>query len=682
MEIVSATLRIEHFRVVIMDGYGRYGWNGTSRMNASSALQQFLLGLGVETADRQIVIRQLAELQPQIISLYALILVNAFALAFTHYSLAPVWLTLGAPGVLLPICIARGIHWCRLRPDETSHADAVRHLRRTSVVTVLLSIGFVSWGLALDEYGGPYHQAHVVVFIAITVIACIFCLSHLPTAAFLATAIVMGVFIPYYLMSGNTVFVAIALNVLFVTIVMVRIIVKSFVNFLQLYDAQTEAQRLVDENKRLAMTDSLTSLPNRRYFFEQLNKLLKTSADGQHGFALAIFDLDHFKPINDSYGHTAGDRVLVEAGRRFASLATEDIIVTRLGGDEFGLLVRYSGAASEVLTLCNGICETLHIPVPLGDTQVVPGCSGGLVVYPTGGHTADELFDRADYALYHSKASQRGRTTIFSQEHEDAIRAERAIETNLQNADLAKEMEVVFQPILDTAFNTISLVEGLARWNSPTLGRVSPDRFIAAAERCGMIHTLTIMLLRKALADAVHLPLTVGLSFNLSSHDLVSPSTIMSIIASVRQSNFDPRRLTLELTETALMRDFEAARGSIAALRAIGIKIALDDFGTGYSSLSYVHRLHLDKIKIDRSFLADIDTEIGYNVVNTIVDLCRNLHIDCIAEGIETKEQLSTMRSHGCRYVQGYLVGKPMPFGMLLHELEVRAAAHSDQFVA
>lgn len=674
--------RLQRYRALIAGVYGYREWDGTSQMKPLSTSQKFLLGLGMQSGDNQIAIRQLAELQPQILSLYALIVVNACALAFTHYALAPAWLTLGVPSVLLPLCVARGIQWWRLRPDETSQAEAVRHLRRTSIVTVLLSIGFVSWGLTLDGYGGPYHQAHVVVFIAITVIACIFCLSYLPTAAFLATTVVMGAFIPYYLASGKPVFVAIALNVLFVTIVMVRIIVKSFLSFLELFDSQTETQRLVEENKRLAMTDSLTKLPNRRYFFQNLNCLLESSSNDHREFALAIFDLDRFKPINDSYGHTAGDRVLEEAGRRLRSFANEDVTVARLGGDEFGMLIRRPGTATEILALCDEVCEKLHIPVPLGDTQVIPGCSGGLVLYPTGGRTADELFDRADYALYHSKESRRGSTTIFSQEHEDAIRAERAIESALQSADLASEMEVHFQPILDTAFNTITLVEGLARWTNPTLGRVSPDRFIAAAERCGMIHTLTIVLLRKALADAVRLPPTVGLSFNLSSHDLVSPSTVISIIAAVHQSGFDPRRLTLELTETALMRDFEVAQGSIASLRAMGIKIALDDFGTGYSSLGYVHRLQLDKIKIDRSFLANIDSDVGRNVVITILDLCLNLKLDCIAEGVETKEQLLAVRSHGCRYVQGYLIGKPMSLGALLHELDVRATVRSDQLVA
>lgn len=402
--------------------------------------------------------------------------------------------------------------------------------------------------------------------------------------------------------------------------------------------------------------------------------MLEPSGDGNSPFALAIFDLDRFKPINDTYGHNAGDQALIESGRRLATFASPDIIVARLGGDEFGMLIRQPNAAADVLALCNEICERLHAPILFSDIQVVTGCSGGIALYPSVGRIADELFDRADHALYHSKESRRGLSTLFSQEHEDAIRAERAIETTLQSANLPDEMEIHYQPILDTTTNTITLVEGLARWTSPTLGRIAPDRFIAAAERCGMIHTLTILLLRKALADAGQFPPDVGLSFNLSSHDLTSSMTVISILAVVRESGFDPHRLTLELTETALMRDFETAQASITALRALGIKIALDDFGTGYSSLVYVHRLPLDKIKIDRSFMADVETDLGESVVTTILSLCQNLDLDCIAEGIETFEQLQAVRRHGCRYFQGYLIGKPMPLLSLLEELRLQPA--------
>jgi diguanylate cyclase (GGDEF)-like protein len=617
-------------------------------------------------------VRQLVELRKQIPTLYGLLCVNAGALALTHAALAPLLLTLGMPAALIVLCAARATLWWRMRPDTVSPARAKRQLRRTTVLTAFLSAAFVTWAIALQAYGGPYEQGHVAIFVAITVIACIFCLTHLPVAAFLVTGIVMSVFLISCVTSGNPVFLAIAANTAFVTVVMVRVVSANYRAFVQLLASQAEASRLSEENARLAHTDSVTGLPNRRYFFRKLDELIQTSARDEARFALAIFDLDRFKPINDTYGHIVGDRVLAATGRRLAAFAGADVTVTRLGGDEFGILVRNPGPPEAVIQFCDTVCTALQKPIRVGNIQVVTGCSGGLAKYPRAGRDADTLFDRADYALYHSKEHRRGKTTLFSQAHEDAIRAERSVEAALRTADLAAEMEMHYQPILDTESGAITLVEALARWTSPTLGRVAPDRFVAAAERCGLIHTMTLLLLRKALADGARLPPGVGLSFNLSAQDLASPETVVAVLAAVRESGFDPRRLTLELTETALMRDFDQAKMAIKTLRALGIQIALDDFGTGYSSLGYVHNLPLDKIKIDRSFMAGIGTDLGCSLVSTILDLCRNLGLDGIAEGIETGEQLEAARLQGCRYIQGYHVGRPMPIGDLLQRLGTR----------
>lgn len=620
-------------------------------------------------AEGRVAVRQMIELRSQIVSLYALLSVNACALAFTHLGLAPAWLTLACPAVFVSLCAARAVHWWRLKPETLTEAQARRRLRLTTVLAIVLSIGFLAWSIALGAHGGPYEQGHVAIFIAITVIGCIFCLTHLPAAAFGVTLIVTGAFLIHCLTSGNGVFIAIALNTTFVTIVMVRILANNFRAFIDLTRSQFEAQRLAEENARQALTDSLTGLPNRRSFFQQLEALTAASADDGTPFALAIFDLDRFKPVNDTYGHNAGDQVLRETGRRLAAFAGAEVAVARLGGDEFGALIRRPADGPEMTAFCTRICEALRAPIWLGEMPVVTGCSAGLALYPSAGRRAAELFDRADYALYHSKLNQRGQTTLFSQEHESAIRTERAIEAALHGPYLAHEIEVHYQPILDAGTNRVVMVEGLARWTHFTLGRIAPDRFIAAAERCGAIHRLTTLLLRKALADAARLPPEIGLSFNLSSHDLTSPETVVAVVAIVRESGFDPRRLTLELTETALMRDFERAREAIALLQGLGIRIALDDFGSGYSSLSYVHRLPLDKVKIDRSFMADLASRQGERIVATILELCRNLDLSCVVEGVETADQLAILRRLGCRYVQGYLIGRPMRMASLLERL-------------
>jgi diguanylate cyclase (GGDEF)-like protein len=635
-------------------------------MTSLDRLRLLLVAVLTGSTDARIAVRQLVELRRQVPTLYGLLCTNACALAVTHAALAPGYLTLGFPAIVIPVCVVRTIRWVRLRPERLTEEEALRQLRTTSLLTAVFSVAFTSWAMALNAYGGPYEQGHVAFFVAITVIACIFCLTHLPIAAFLVTGIVMSVFLSCCVLSGNGVFLAIAVNTAIVTAVMVRVLAGNYHAFVQLVASQAEANRLFGENARLAQTDSLTLLPNRRYFFTRLGAMIDASPAAEAGFALAIFDLDRFKPINDTYGHIVGDRVLAETGRRLAAFAGPDTVVARLGGDEFGVLFRRPGPQEQVIAACDRICEALQEPIRLGEIRVQTGCSGGLATYPQAGREADALFDRADYALYHSKEHRRGVTTAFTREHEAAIRAEREVENALRSSDLAAEMRLHYQPILDTRTGEITLVEGLARWTSPSLGEVAPDRFVAAAERCGMIHSLTLLLLRKALADGARMPASVGLSFNLSAHDLASPETVIAILALVRQSGIDPSRLTLELTETALMRDFAQAKDAITTLRALGIQIALDDFGTGYSSLGYVHRLPLDKIKIDRSFISGLDTEVGYSLISTILDLCQNLGLDGIAEGIETPEQLAAVRRHGCRYIQGYFVGRPMPIADLL----------------
>ncbi len=639
----------------------------------------FLNGAVAAGGGDRIVVRQLVELQKQIPSLYLLLMVNAGALGFSLHGVAPVELTVWVPGISIPFCLLRAVHWWRLSAHAATEAEAFRRLRVTIALTAILALAFVGWAMALSQYGGAPEQAHVAIFVAITVVACIFCLTHLPVAAFVTTFIVLGVFQVSCLTSTSPVFIGIALNVAFVTVVMIRVLAGNFLTFVRLVEAEGQAQRLAEENARLAHTDSLTGLPNRRFFFQHLDALIAEQDRHETGFALAIFDLDRFKPINDTYGHIAGDRVLSETGRRLAELSSDSVAIARLGGDEFGVLIRAPGSDAEVVAFCDRICAALQEPVRCGGTQVSTGCSGGLALYPRAGRTADALFDRADYALYHAKEGERGRTALFSQAHEDVIRAERAVETALRSADLAAEMELHYQPIFDTRTDAIVMVEGLARWTSPTLGRVPPDRFIAAAERGGMIHGLTLLLLRKALADAARLPPEVGLSFNLSSHDLASPETVLAILAAIRGSGIAPARITLELTETALMLDFGRAQEAIIGLHALGVKIALDDFGTGYSSLSYVHRLPLDKVKIDRSFMADIDTDLGRGVVGSILDLCQNLGLDGVAEGVETPEQLAAMRRQGCRYVQGYLIGAPMPLPALLARLGSEAPPAADR---
>ncbi|BDA87017.1 GGDEF-domain containing protein [Aureimonas sp. SA4125] len=626
--------------------------------------------LGLDFSDRNLAMAQAVALQRQIPLMYALLVVNAGALSYTHLAFAPWWLTVAVPSVLLVVCVIRALTWFRQR-HQTIEADAaVFQLQRTVMLAAVISIAFVSWALALDSYGGPLERGHVALFIAITVIGCIFCLMPLPQAALIVTATVTVPYLIHYLAEGDTVFLAIALDIALVTAVMIKVLLNSFSGFAQLIHSradlaskQAEAERLSEENARLAHTDSLTGLPNRRHFFALIDTLIETSRETGGRFALGTLDLDRFKPVNDTYGHVAGDRILSAVGERLTAACGPDVTVSRLGGDEFGFTV--IGDLARAQSVGQHLCDILGEPFDLDECRIKLGCSGGMAMFPEAGLTRQALFDRCDYALYYAKSKHPGRAMLFSLEHETKIRSDREIEAVLLAADFAAEMEIHFQPIVDSATRIPVAVEALARWTSPVLGRVPPDQFIAVAERLGCIHRLTLTLFGKALAKVSQLPPEIGLSFNLSARDITSPETVLSLIASIRHSGIDPKRISLELTETAVMRDFDAARRAIGLLQALGVSIALDDFGTGYSSLGYLHRLAFDKVKLDRSFIGDLGSPSGRNIVGAMIALCGTLNLECIVEGVENEEQLAQLRLLGCTLVQGYLMGRPMPLGEL-----------------
>ena len=526
----------------------------------------------------------------------------------------------------------------------------------------VLGLAFLAWAFNLFSYGDSSRHGHILFFVGITVVSCIFCLMHVRPAALVLTGAVIAPFVVFLLASGDVVQIAIGLNLLLVTGAMIYILIICSGQFAAMVNGEVETRRLSQENFRLANVDSLTDLPNRRQFFHRLSLLAEQARTEQHSFVVGVLDLDGFKAINDLYGHGVGDRVLKETGQRLLQLSDDTHFIARLGGDEFGIIVDAKFDSEAVLAVGTRVCSIFDEPFFVAGILAKIGGSMGFALAPDAGTTAELLYERADYALYHAKARHRGRPVIFSREHEVEIRKLSIIEHTLRRVDLDAELSLHYQPIVNV--ETIRLVgfEALARWHSPELGDISPDVFISVAERTELIGTITQVLLRKALAAAGSWPHDLFLSFNLSMRDLVSQVTILQIVSLIEGSGIDPRRIIIEVTETALMQDYEQVQRSLGILRSMGLKVALDDFGAGQSSLSYVHQLSLDKIKIDRGFIRNIAMqENSRNIVKTVIDLCRNLKFDCVVEGVETAEQVEIVSRLGCSTMQGYFFSKPMP---------------------
>jgi diguanylate cyclase (GGDEF)-like protein len=620
-------------------------------------------------------VAQYLRLREHIPPMYGLLSINAAVLAFTHRELAPPLLVYTFPAILIAACMIRMMTWMRpVVPAELDPARAKRSMARTVIVAVLLAPAFVGWSLWLDQYGGPYEHGHVAVFVSVTVLGCVFCLSFLPLAALAVSVIVLGTFLAYSFWIGTEVLIAIACNIVLVAMVILKILRDSYLSFVELETSQRDlnverrqAQVLGEENARLAQTDALTGMPNRRYFFATLESLLQRSGPNDV-FSVGLIDLDRFKPVNDTHGHAHGDRLLQVIGGRMMGHCPADTIVARLGGDEFGLIVM--GGPAQAERIANELCKAIREPARIGDILVSVGCSAGLAVYPETAASADLLFDRADFALYHAKNHKRGQCVLFSEKLERLIRTEQAIDAALQGADLETELSLAFQPIVATEDLEAIGVECLARWNSPRLGEIAPEMLIASAERLGRAREVTLTLFDKALDGLAQLPTSLRASFNLSGNDIGNAGTIDALLARLAASGCDPRRLLIEITESSLISEMDKAGATLERLRETGMRIALDDFGTGYSSLSSLHQLPLDMVKIDRSFAARLDEAAGRRLITAIRHLARSLSLECVIEGIETENQLVSARLAGFSLAQGFFIARPMPLEDMLARLE------------
>ncbi|MEE4452572.1 putative bifunctional diguanylate cyclase/phosphodiesterase [Novosphingobium resinovorum] len=619
-------------------------------------------------------VAQYLRLREHIPPLYGLLSVNAAVLAFTHRHLAPGLLVYAIPALLILACLGRMVVWARPVTAADLDPEVARvRLRRTHVFAVAFAMAFVAWALALDQYGGPYEHGHVAVFVSVTVLGCVFCLSFLPRAAMAVCVTVLGTFLVYSLVTGTGVLIAIAANITLVAVGILKILRDSYRSFVDLETSQRDlnaerrqAQALGEENARLAQTDALTGMPNRRFFFATLESLLERS-DPEDTFSVGLIDLDRFKPINDTHGHAHGDRLLQVIGARMTSECPADAIVARLGGDEFGLIVM--GGAQQAERVANDLCRAIREPARIGDIMVSVGCSAGIAVYPQTAGTANLLFDRADFALYHAKNHKRGQCVLFSQELERLIRTEQALDAALQGAELRTELSLNFQPIVATEdLDTIG-VECLARWHSPKLGDIAPELLIASAERIGRAREVTVTLFDKALEALGQLPSGLRVAFNLSGNDICNPATIDALLARMAASGCDPRRVLVEITESSLISEFDIASAALERLRETGMRIALDDFGTGYSSLSSLHQLPLDMVKIDRSFAARLDEAAGRRLITAIRHLARSLSLECVIEGIETENQLVSARLAGFSLAQGFFIARPMTLPAVLDRL-------------
>jgi diguanylate cyclase (GGDEF)-like protein len=439
-------------------------------------------------------------------------------------------------------------------------------------------------------------------------------------------------------------------------------------------------QRTIAENRSLALYDSLTGLPNRRKYHERLEKAIARAEWTGELVANCFIDLDGFKHVNDTLGHRAGDQLLMQVARRLLGVVrpgdwvgrptvdanAADVPVSRLGGDEFTLILSGKEIDQNVSRVARRVLEALNKPFSIDGQEVRVTASIGIAVYPNDGQDVDSLLRNADIAMYSAKKQGRNGYQFYSSSMNEEAEHKIELERRLRRAIANEEFILHFQPVRETATGETRAAEALIRWRDPDLGLISPDDFIPVAEDTGLIIAIGSWVLRAACEQARRWqtdgfkPLRIAV--NVSGHQLRKQDFVREVEATLRETGLSPHDLELEITESTIMQEDEVTDRAFLELHELGVSVALDDFGTGYSSLSYLRRFRIDRLKIDRSFVARIpDDAEDMAVTAAIVAMAHQLLLPVVGEGVETMEQAQSLSEIGCDELQGYLFSRPLP---------------------
>jgi len=419
------------------------------------------------------------------------------------------------------------------------------------------------------------------------------------------------------------------------------------------YEDVTEVRHGQEKIAHMAFHDALTGLPNRRSFADHVTELCRRG-----GFAMLMLDLDRFKSVNDTLGHAVGDRLLVEVAQRMRDVCGPQDLLFRLGGDEFAILTELSEDDAQALGA--DIVNALARPFRVDDHTLAIGGSVGFTTAARG-DDPDLLQRMADLALYRAKENGRGRVEAYRDGMIEEAEHRRRLESDLSVALATGQFELHYQPLYDLPGRILCGFEALIRWHHPERGLIPPDEFIPLAEQNGSIVEIGAWVIEEACRQAALWPSDIYVSINVSPVQLRSTEILHQITAALDRHRITPRRIEVEVTETAMVEDSQQIAVALAGLRALGVRIAMDDFGTGYSSLAHLREFELDRIKIDRSFIAASQTDASSAaVVRAVTSMARDLAISTTGEGIESQEQLDSLIALGCETAQGYLLGRPL----------------------
>lgn len=633
----------------------------------------------LDCGDMGLVRAQFRDLFRQIPLLYSILVGNVVAVTVAAWHIDAPILGRAVPVLLCTVCATRAVWWWRRKFSDFSDAEIVRHMRNMCWLTGILAATVVGWILALYPYGNSTDHANFIFFLSITQICCVFCLMPVRSAALSVASIGIGPIVAYFLYADDGRMAMQAMNLALVGLGMVVVLTRYNRTFADLIHSQRDlrlrqidAERLSEENRRIALTDALSGLPNRRALIDRLEDIHGRSVQGPVSVAILFVDLDGFKQINDNFGHELGDAIIRHISREFSALIPPGAVLYRMGGDEFSILLESAQAEFEAMVVADKIQAWLSLPFGMSGHEFHVGASIGLASCHDEEVDPYELLRRADTAMYRAKADGGCGTMVYAPEM-DAGRAWRqTLEVQIRHGLERGEFDVVYQPLVDSSSGVILAVEALARWPRRPDGPLGPDEFIPIAETSGLIHPLGMQVLRRSCRELAAHP-DITLNVNISPAQFRHPRFEQDVADVLREAGFPPERLQIEITEGYLIDNPDRANRVIASFARMGVRVALDDFGSGFASIGYLRNFAFSRIKIDKSLARGLGEDPKASLlISGMVHLANGLDMFVTAEGVETERQASLFRLAGCHELQGFLFGQPAPLSEIFPE---RAAA-------
>jgi diguanylate cyclase (GGDEF)-like protein len=630
----------------------------------------------------EFLLEQYASLRRQIPLMYALMFINVVFLGIETFRDVPLGMSFGIPVALSAVIMLRALLWVRRRSVIATPREVQLYLRGTIIAAALLSIVFGVWGSLLFSEADRIRSVSISLYVFVGAISCCFCLQALPLAGYLVLLFgVMPVTIRLLISSDWSLF-SVGANFLIVALLILRTLSTNHAGFKQVLQsrstmlAEQERARSAEQKAQvLAYRDPLTGLENRRALTERLDTFVSRHQPEQ--IYLFMLDLDLFKGVNDAHGHGAGDRLLQAVAGRLANIVGGVGNAYRLGGDEFAVTLQLAmDGHTAAMATADRLVQEIAAPFRIDGFLHYISASIGISRFPADASGREALMQHADIAMYNAKSLGRSRHSSFQPSMGAELAARVVLEREIRADFQTDAFHPYYQPIVNLSSGCIVGFEMLARWRRTDGAMVGPNQFIPIIEECGLIGELMLSLLEQVCVDAASWPPELTIAVNVSPIQFRDPWLSEKILAVLTRQGFPSGRISLEITENALISDPVAAQRIIESLKNQGMSLALDDFGTGYSSIQHLRMLPFDKLKIDRSFVRNVDTDgDAYRMVMAMIRLAQSLQLSVVAEGVESRSVCDTLQRLGCQEVQGYLFGEPMSVADVCEMLNERSGS-------